>query len=53
MELEEREIIQRALNNNNFKIMQAGDLSKFLTEIDQQLTIKRKTNRFVIENKWF
>ena len=34
MELEEREIIQRALNNNNFKVMQAGDLSKFLTELN-------------------
>ena len=53
MELEEREIIQRALNNNNFKVMQAGDLSKFLTELNEQLKIKRRTNKFVIENKWY
>ena len=53
MELEEREIIQRALNNNNFKVMQAGDLSKFLTELNEQLIIKRRTNKFVIEYKWY
>ena len=37
-----REIIVDALFNNNFKINYAGDLSKFLKEINNKLEINIK-----------
>jgi hypothetical protein len=37
-----REIIVDALFNNNFKVNYAGDLSKFLKELDNNLDIKIK-----------
>tara|TARA_R100001594_G_scaffold43280_1_gene75453 strand:- start:562 stop:693 length:132 start_codon:yes stop_codon:yes gene_type:complete len=35
-----RKIIVDALFNNNFKVSYAGDLSKFLKELDNKLEIK-------------
>ena len=37
-----RKIIVDALFNNNFKVNYAGDLSKFLKELDNNLEIKIK-----------
>tara|TARA_R100000734_G_C3275003_1_gene70005 strand:- start:535 stop:666 length:132 start_codon:yes stop_codon:yes gene_type:complete len=37
-----RKIIIDALFNNNFKVNYAGDLSKFLKELDNNLEIKIK-----------